>query len=100
MRRYWPEIIFFTLAGLVAAVAVGWQWGWIPPRRLYFLIEHRWILITVFAIISGSAYWLDERRTQRLSAAAKPKPGVCSRCGYDLRATPDRCPECGHKSGK
>ena len=50
-----------------------------------------WFLVLGCSVMP--AMWLAGARSRRL--ARRKKAGLCTQCGYDLRATSDRCPECG-----
>lgn len=48
-----------------------------------------WLLVVLFATIPAA------RLLGHLRRRAARRGGRCTVCGYDLRATPGRCPECG-----
>jgi len=50
-----------------------------------------WFLVMTFGLLP--AYWLRSRVTAR--KRFRVLHGLCSTCGYDLRASEDSCPECG-----
>jgi hypothetical protein len=50
------------------------------PYWLIFLLTAPW-----------PAWWFVRQRKRN----ARRLAGLCEHCGYDLRASPDRCPECG-----
>jgi hypothetical protein len=52
------------------------------------IIPH-WSLCAATAILPAIHLFVWRRRRRRA------RPGLCQICGYDLRASPDRCPECG-----
>jgi hypothetical protein len=65
-----------------------------PPNLKVSMVAVSWIWPLAITTFLGSPFWLwllqlRVRRSRRI------RRGQCLHCGYDLRATADRCPECG-----
>jgi hypothetical protein len=59
------------------------------PNEVWRIQVRPWLLIIPPAILPAISLTRYTRRRRVL------RQGLCRTCGYDLRATPGRCPECG-----
>jgi uncharacterized paraquat-inducible protein A len=85
-RNQWPYLwLVYPLLLPVALVSIKLR----SRMTLAAGVILVWILVSVLIIVTGVINIKRRRWWQRYYA------GQCVRCGYDLRATPDRCPECG-----
>ena len=58
-------------------------------------VDTRLVCIGIALLPGSVATWFARLRLRAQLLEERRKLGRCLACGYDLRATPDLCPECG-----
>jgi hypothetical protein len=57
-----------------------------------------WMIVLASAIVPALWGWRAEVWRRRIRKEDRQSARRCLACGYDMRATPGRCPECGETS--
>jgi hypothetical protein len=83
-----------------AAQSHGFEWvRWDSPPTPGFSGVAGWaVTVPLWAVAALAAFPAVCRSfalARKLRQSSRQRRGHCGRCGYDLRATPGRCPECG-----
>jgi hypothetical protein len=70
------------------------SYGWTQATsRTWSVTFPAWSLVAALAVLPAA--WLARPGLRWLRRRRGAKRGLCPACGYDLRASPGQCPECG-----
>ncbi len=87
---YFRFMGFGISRGTISASSSGAGGAPIPIAEISQLLVPLWFILLLCLAVPLITYQ-RHRKAGKIPAGAQP----CPNCGYDLRATPERCPECG-----
>ena len=86
-------LVSWVLAPIVVPILlIAHQHGRFQPWWAGVIFWSAYLL--VFAFVTIGWVRIEARRSLLRERA---RLGLCPRCGYDLRGSPERCPECGRE---
>lgn len=87
----WNRVGFIAYSRTEQIPAV-WTAKTLTSEESYVGVPH-WLIAILTLVLP--TIWLKPLIVQRIATWRTGNVGLCPTCGYDLRASKDRCPECG-----
>lgn len=93
--RMWWERAGFGRTWWLVRQERGSHGSSFSPEDVYSCMGYFFPLWSVWALLALPLPWAAWSFSRCVERARRIRRGCCGACGYDLRASPERCPECG-----